>query len=76
MVNTCLVFPALLLYDYGKCPKISYTKVPDEMAYANSADTDQTAPCNLIRVYTVCHSTKYFKKQVYKKQNLSIKSMG
>ena len=29
---------------YGKCPKISYTKVSDKMAYANSADPDQTAP--------------------------------
>ena len=27
-----------------KCAKILYTKVPDEMAYANSADPDQTAP--------------------------------
>ena len=31
----------LYLYDsHGKCPKISYTKVPDKMAYANSADPD------------------------------------
>ena len=29
---------------YGKCPKISYTKVPNKMACANSADPDQTAP--------------------------------
>ena len=29
---------------YGKCAKISYTKVSDKMAYANSADPDQTAP--------------------------------
>ena len=28
---------------YGKCPKILYTKVADKMAYANSADPDQTA---------------------------------
>ena len=27
---------------YGKCPKISYNKVADKMAYANSADPDQT----------------------------------
>ena len=38
---------------YGKCPKISKTKVTDKMISANSADPDQT----LIRVYTVCHST-------------------
>ena len=29
---------------YGKCPKISNTKVSDKMIYANSADPDQTAP--------------------------------
>ena len=29
---------------YSKCPKISYTKVSNKMAYANSADQDQTAP--------------------------------
>ena len=29
---------------YRKCPKISYTKVPNKMACANSADPDQTAP--------------------------------
>ena len=29
---------------YGKCPKISNTYVSDKMAYANSADPDQTAP--------------------------------
>ena len=27
-----------------KCPKISNTKASDKMAYANSADPDQTAP--------------------------------
>ena len=29
---------------YGKCPKILNTKVSDKMAYAKSADPDQTAP--------------------------------
>ena len=29
---------------YSKCPKISYTKMADKMAHANSADPDQTAP--------------------------------
>ena len=29
---------------YDKCPKILYTKVANKMAYANSADHDQTAP--------------------------------
>ena len=28
---------------YSKCPKILYTKVADKIAYANSADPDQTA---------------------------------
>ena len=28
----------------GKCPKILYTEVSDKIAYANSADPDQTAP--------------------------------
>ena len=26
---------------YSKCPKISYTKVSDKMAYANSADPEE-----------------------------------
>ena len=30
--------------DYGKCPKILYTKVTDKTACTNSADPDQTAP--------------------------------
>ena len=34
----------LSLSKYGKCPKISYTKVPDKVAHANSVDPDQTAP--------------------------------
>ena len=46
------------------------------MANANNADPDLTAPegavsdCSyLIRVYTVCRSTKDCKKQLHKKQN-------
>ena len=27
---------------YSRCPKISYTKVSDKMAWANSTDLDQT----------------------------------
>ena len=47
------------------------------MAYANSADPDQTAPrSSLIWVYTVCHSTMYFKKQLHKKQILDEKKYG
>ena len=43
------------------------------MTYTDSADPDQTAPG--IRVYTVCFSTKYFKKQLHKKQNLGQNSL-
>ena len=47
-----------------------YTKVFDKIRYANSVDPDQTASLGAVRVYTVCHTTKYFKKQLYKKQTL------
>ena len=32
------------LLHYSKCPKISYTKISDKIAYANNVDPDQTAP--------------------------------
>ena len=57
------------IYMYGKCPKIWDTKVSDKETCANRADPDQTAPSNLIRVYTVCHSTCIFGKLLHKKQN-------
>ena len=41
------------------------------MTYANNADQDQS----LIWIYTVCHSTKYFKKEQHKNKNLGKKSM-
>ena len=56
--------------EYCKCPKNSNTKVSDKMTYANSADPDQTAPEGAVWSGSVCHSTKYFKKQVHKKHNL------
>ena len=56
-----------LIVFYGKYPKNSNTKASDKMTYANSVDPDQ--------VYTVCHSTKYLKKLLHKKQNLSQKSV-
>ena len=34
----------IFFYSSTKSPKISYTKVSDKMAYANSIDPDQTAP--------------------------------
>ena len=40
------------------------------MAHVNSADPDQSS---LIRVYTVCNSTKYFKKHLDKKPTLGKK---
>ena len=33
----------IIIYSYSKCPKVLYTKVSDKMAYANSADPDQSA---------------------------------
>ena len=48
---------------YVKCPKISHTKVSDKMAYANSTDSDQTAPeVSILR-------------KLHKKQNLGLKIM-
>ena len=61
---------------YVKCPKISHTKVSDKMAYANSADPDQTAPEGAVWSGLHClPSIKYFKKQLHKKQNLGLKIM-
>ena len=52
-----------------------FSKVSDKIAYANNVDPDQTAPSGstLIRVYTVCHSFKYFKKQLHESKNLAKK---
>ena len=33
---------------YSKYPEISNTKVSDKMAYANSADPDQTSPSGAV----------------------------
>ena len=38
---------------YGKCPKILYTKSSDKMAYANSVDPDQTAGLPIWSGYTL-----------------------
>ena len=46
------------------------------MAYANSADPDQTAPKGAVwSGATVCNSTMYFKKQLFEKQKLDQKGM-
>ena len=48
------------------------------MIYANSADPDRSAlegEVSLIRIYIVCHSTIYFKKQLPTKQNLGQKNI-
>ena len=42
--DTELITSSNLSEGYGKCPKNSNTKVSDKMTYANSADSDQTAP--------------------------------
>ena len=39
-----IVFRYLLWFIDGKYPRILYIKVSDKIAYANSADPDQTAP--------------------------------
>ena len=55
-------------HKYGKCPKILYAEVSDKLAFADSADPDQTAPrSSLIRAYTVCLSIVYLRKQLLKK---------
>ena len=36
-------FIVMVFWIYGKCPKITNTKVSDKMPYANSAYPDQTA---------------------------------
>ena len=73
----CFIFQPESIHSVSISPKILYTKVSDKMAHANSVDPDQTAPewSSLIRVYTVCHSTKYFRKQHNKKQNIGQKIM-
>ena len=50
-----------------------YTKVSGKMANVNCADPDQT---NSIRVYTVCHSIEYFKKQLLTNQKLGKKKIN
>ena len=42
------LFNFSLYSSYGKCPKISNTKLSDKMTYANSADPDQTAPSGAV----------------------------
>ena len=57
---------------YGKCPKMLYTNIYDKMTYA-TVQTQIRMRSSLIRVFTVCHSTKYCKKLMHKKQNLGQK---
>ena len=70
-VERCVIFGLIqLLYacEYGKCPKISYTKVFDKYSICIwPLLSDRRS--SLIRVYPVCHSTKNFKKQLHKKKN-------
>ena len=46
------------------------------MPYANSGELDQTLRSSLIRVITVCLTSKQFKKQRHKEHNLSQKRYG
>ena len=63
---------------YGKCPKISNTKVSDIIAYANSADPDQTAPEGAVwsgsSLFAIPLSS-WRKKCIMKKQTLGKNSM-
>ena len=46
-VVVCSLVPmrtCLQSHYYSNCPKVSYTNFYDKMAYANSADPDQTTP--------------------------------
>ena len=47
-------------YIHSKYPKIWYIKVSNKMTYANSADTDQTAPEWAVKLESI------LKKQQYK----------
>ena len=61
---------------YGKCPKISYTKVwQNGICKQCRSRSDCCFRSSLIRVYNVCCSTKCIKKQLHKKKNLGTKSM-
>ena len=56
---------------YGKCPKISYNKVSDKMAYANSVDPDQTAPEGAVwSGSTLFAIPSILRKKMHRKQNL------
>ena len=57
---------------YSKCPKILYIKILTKW-HGNNAYPDQTAQAVRSRVYIVCHSTRYFDKQLHRKQNLGKK---
>ena len=69
-------FGFFLVFIYGKCHKLLNTIVSDKMTYAKCRPrSDCSWRSSLIRVYTVCYSTKYFKKQLHKKHNLGQNSM-
>ena len=54
ITNASTVKNKRLILKYGKCPKVSITKVSDKMAYANSVAADQTAPEGLINQCLHC----------------------
>ena len=60
---------------YGKYSKISYAKVSDKVAYANSVDPDQTVPGVAVWSGSTLFAflLSIFKKQLHKKQKLGQK---
>ena len=59
----------------GKCPKISYIKASDER-HMQIVQTQIRLKEKSDLGYTVYHSTKYFKKQLHKKQSFGKKRYG
>ena len=61
---------------YGKCPKISYTKVSDKIAYTNTVDPDQTAPNGAVwSGSTLFVIPLSILRKLHKKQKLGQKTM-
>ena len=60
---------------YDKCPKILYSKMSDKLAFANSADPDQTAPKGAAWSGSTLFAIplRILKKELHKKQNLGQK---
>ena len=70
-LQLCIAF----YHIFGKCPKLSYTKVYDKMAYTNSADPDQIAPKEQSDQGLHClpFHQLFSEKKMHKKQDLGQK---